>query len=1019
MSKKQDWLDIIEKASELKKGTKIPKDMDAYSLTMLMYPSPNRNNGTMPQFGTGAGADGVVQPEKPVALDTSTTPPSIYHEGETVRPFPGGKEIIPAETEEEQRNLGVTQRGMRLPGYQTGGTVYEDPYSLDRRVSTRPTSTLTPTPQQQSFQRGTEQAYRTTQQRAAGTDPLMQNITGRALQDYDIRAAVGDTATRQALASKPYLTEGAKRAVTAKQQATYRGGLSQLTGDLSAQAMQRGEEATRQLYEMGRTGVQDEQARQQWEKTFGEQQYQTDIARKQWEQGFQLEKQKYGDQEFARMADDAQTTSLETWLQQYPNATAADYNTAREYKSLQLESMGIGVQTASENLRQLQDSARWNEAQQFLNAGDFENYRALVKEITGRDINTDQFQQDRNYLNRRREQEIVSGDINIDAQRLGLSITQMQAVINDINSGVDIDNINAQYGTTLTRQDAAAIGARYRQTLRMGELQIDAGEIANEAAALGVSADRLSAFINAVNKGADLAAANQASGLNLTRNQFYGIQEKYQQQISAGYQALEAGGLANDAARLGISGNRLNTFIDAVNRGAGLEEANAASGLNLTQEQFDTISRKYRQGVEAADMDLMRLRNKVGDELYDSVQDMINKGATLKMINDRARDYGIGEITQEEFQSMYDASALGERNWGRELTAVNMLLASPGTENKYAAQDKLNEIFPGVGFDFEDLANEEKYETFADGLALMASYVAADLTYEEAFGLMQAGGVADKMGVDASKLGNLYNAMQVNAIDSQWEEMENSDFYKGLEVDEQIDLQEFFKQNMLGMLDYTTMHEYEIYNPDGSLNMTVYGKDSSDADKKAAALGADYTVKDTGKVKFQMTSTLISEGGSHAGETTTRPVGEIYTEDDRVYKVGAGQKIEEIKVDPEIDAWTDTGNDVIAAGKEGNPYYNDIISARAQSIIDGTHEIDNKIDNMDLLSELSKTANEFNPTLPEGSIFKRYGKVYKTTGNVEKHTLTDGRLQHVVSLIDLATGKEHRMWKVGDDSGIN
>ena len=992
MPKKQDWLDIMEEASDLKKGTKIPKNVDIYTLTMLINRPPAQGNGSMAPFGTGAGANGIIEPQKAVAIDLGTKPASVYHEGETVYPFPGGKNIVPAKTEEQQQNISGIQKKMNLPGFQTGGTVYEDPNSLTQNIVTRPTNTYDLTPQASTYQSGVNQAFQTTQQRATGTDPLMQNITNKALQSYDTRAAVSDTATRQSLASNPYLTEGAKRAVTAKQQATYSAGLSGLVGDLSEQSMQRAEEANQQLYTMGRTGVQDELAKAQWQKTFGEQQYQSDVARQQWQEeyeaskdkwqkAFDFEKQKYGDQEFARMSDDAQTTSLQTWLQKYPNASEADYNTAREYKTLQLSGMGIANATASETLTQLQKSSKWSDAQQFLSAGDYNNYRALVKEITGRDISTADYEADRQYLTQMRGLESESVQIQNDAARFNLTTATMQAMISDINNGVPLNTINATYNpqppltnedyssiSTKYRQtitsgslalqaqgianDAALLGIsadrlttfvnavnsgadlaaanqasglnlsqvqmdsiaeKYRQTIQAGELQLTNAQIVNEAAALGVSADRLNAFITAVNNGADLAAANATSGLNLTQSQMDGIATKYQQAIAAGEQALEAGELANDATRLGISTDRLNSFINAVNSGADLTAANSTSGLNLTQDQMDGIATKYRQGIEATELALAATKNELGDQMYQSVIDMINAGSSLKTINNRLFEQGKRGITQDEFESMYNASALGERNWGRDLTAANMLLTTPGAGNKLEAEVAYGNLFPGVTFDFTDVISEERYEDFADGLSLLASYVSSGLKFEEAYGLIQAGGVADKMGADAAQLKNLYHAMEVNAIDSEWNEMENSDFYKGLSSDEQNELQEFFKQSMLGQLDYTAMHEYEIYNPDGTLNMTIYSKDSTEADKKAAALGEGYTVKDTNKIKFQVASTITSTNVTSTGKETTpeaalsqiKKEGGDYTIDDVATFQEQKGYLPESKA--EIDAW-DTAN---------------------------------------------------------------------------------------------------------------
>jgi hypothetical protein len=675
MAKNQDWLAIIDKVSRPKKGTKIPPGVDLYALLEQMSTAgrevvsapPMGDSMSLAPWNTGAGANGVVEPGRAVTLDNSTTPPSVYHEGETIQPFPGGKKIIPAQTEQQQADLGMMQQEEKLPGYATGGTVYDDPNKI---AVNRPTAAFDLSPRTLSYQAGQDAAFKTTQQRAAGTDPIMSNIRNRSLQDYDSRASVNETAARQEIATKsPYLTEGAKNAVLAKEKATYGAGLSDLTGELSQQSMARAEQANTDLFNQGRTGVQDTVSQQQWEKTFGENQYQNDLSQKKWQADFDVAAQKYGDQEFGRMADDAQTTSLSTWLAKYPTATEADYSTAREYKKLQLESAGIANAVASENLTQMKNSAQWSDAQKFLEAGDYTNYAAIVKSVTGRDISTADFKADRDYLN-----------------------------------------------TTRT------------------------------------------------------------------------------------------------------------------------------------------------QATTAADLALQSTKNRVGDEMYNTIQNMIDKGSSLSAINSKLVEQGKSTITQQEFTGMLNASALGDKTWGRNLTAANMLLTTPGAANKEAAAAAYSTLFPGVSFDFSSVITAENTENFSNGMSTLAGYLNADMPTATAVKTLRDSGVLTQMRLSDADATQLYNSMKVNAVDSEWDEMENSDFFQNkLTPDEQTNQREFFKQKMLGNLDYTTLHEYTLTDPANPNSTTpIYAADKAAADKEAAKLGSGYVATDTGKIKFQLTDTLTS-----------------------------------------------------------------------------------------------------------------------------------------------------------------
>lgn len=393
----------------------------------------------------------------------------------------------------------------------------------------------------------------------------------------------------------------------------------------------------------------------------------------------------------------------------------------------------------------------------------------------------------------------------------------------------------------------------------------------------------------------------------------------------------------------------------------------AVTGKDISMDQMKTyqnyVNAKNQQDITSGQITIDSMKNKLSDEGYASVQNMINSGSSLATVNARLAEQGKAPITGAEFTSMLEATPLGERNWGRNLSAANMLLTNMNFDQ---AAEAYSEIFPGVTFDFTNLKNEKKGEDFASGMSELASYVAADIDAKTAISMAWRSGAITKMGIDPTRATEYFNAMKVNAVDAEWEDMENSDFYKlQLNDQERSDQLEFFKQKMLGQLDYTTLHEYEIYNPDGTLNMTVYGKDNIEANKKAASLGSGYTVKDTNKVKFQMASTITSTtaANNQEGTVSDKDVGSTYVDksDKRVYKVGAGGVVKEVTPDATVDAWTKLGDDVVAAGAEGNPYYKDIIDARARSVIDGTHPIDGGITDPDLYAAVVSNAKEWKP----------------------------------------------------------
>ena len=769
MPKKKDWLEIMEEAAKPKKGTKLPKGTDFYSITLMMSPQ-----SSMQPWNTGAGADGVVQPEKPVMLDKSTTPPSVYHEGENVYPFPGGKKIVPAKTEEEQFDLEQKQKKMGYPGYQTGGTVYNDPNDIYQQTNTRPTNVYDLNPQVNTYQSGVDQAFETTKQRASGTDPLMENIRNRTLEDYDTRAAVSDTATRQTLVSNPYLTEGAKNAVIAKQRATYNAGLSGLVGDLSRESMSRAEEANRELYDMGRTGVQDELEKQRFEKTFGEQQYVGDLSQsnwekefersgEQWNKAFEFEVEKYGDQMFSRMADDAQTTSLETWLQKYPNATRADYTVAREYKALQLQGMGTANKISQENYDQLVKSGLLTTAQQFLTAEDYEGYAKFMKENLGLDISMDQAIKDRAYHNTITGQQITSNDIMNEAAQLGVNSDRLAVAINAINNGVPLEQVNAQTGLNLTWYDLQSIGRDYINKGIMDQITLD-------SARTTYGDQKFESIMDRINSGATLDMINKEfPEMKLSVDEFQGLRKttdlglrEWENNLSAANMLLqtmdadnimEAQGVLEDLfpgvdfdMRSVVEEADAQKFGEALTELAALsstfssydEAREAINGLRLTDRMPGIGNTQIKELFEA--MQFNALDEEWGtikkSEFFQSlepdsqqqIKDFLIKGLTGELEFDSVPSYEVvdsnGDLVQA-FDNVVDANKLIGENADKGYSLekrTNMIyknLLSGDTVTVNNAGDVVSMSNSGQGtatatFDFDDPWNEKNKAVLND-----------------------------------------------------------------------------------------------------------------------------------------------------------------------------------------------------------------------------------------------------------------------------------------------------------------
>lgn len=194
-----------------------------------------------------------------------------------------------------------------------------------------------------------------------------------------------------------------------------------------------------------------------------------------------------------------------------------------------------------------------------------------------------QLQEMRVYAQIKRNQDVQMGDLDIDAAKLGISGDQMALVVRDINSGVPVEDINANYGLSLDQNAYDSIAVRYRQL-------VEAGDIQNEAARLGVTTQRMSAIIDAINNGVPREQINLDYGVNLSPADYESIATRYNQEVTMA-------DLRIDATELGIDQQQMGAIIEAINQGVPLADINRQYGTNISPDAYDRMAVKYNQSL--------------------------------------------------------------------------------------------------------------------------------------------------------------------------------------------------------------------------------------------------------------------------------------------------------------------------------------------------------------------------------------------------------------------------------------
>jgi len=469
---------------------------------------------------------------------------------------------------------------------------------------------------------------------------------------------------------------------------------------------------------------------------------------------------------------------------------------------------------------------------------------------------------------------------------------------------------------TIANQALGQLGAEQAEQAGMfrqqaGQMGIEGGRLASGMAQLrqqqGLERAQLGGdlAIAAQNRAADaitqLASQSLAGQQHELTKQQVGDNEAWRQYEAA----LGASDFETAAAKYEeMTGTRLNTQQ--------LEQAR------------DYWNKKQEQEIKRDDIIISDLEQRLGFDKVEGARAMINAGFSIDQVNAQT---GIN-LSQGEFDTIRDASPLGERDWNRKNDMAGYLMSQGSTE---AAIPLFNELYPNAGIDWSETVNDANAENFGQVQGELAEQLAATNGNWDAIPQAVKEGWMKLTDLDETELHAWFQGMNINSIDAQWQTIEDSDWYAGLDKEKQDDLLSIFTAVNTGELDYITAEEFTVSTPDG--------KKKTFTDKNAAtnwATNNNGTVESTGtRIMFRdpFTGEVADGTGADTIETPEgKDAGDIFASGGKIYRsTGVGNPPEPIDVDvndPTFDPFGKTADDVIEAGSEGNPYYKDVQDMR-------------------------------------------------------------------------------------------
>jgi hypothetical protein len=416
----------------------------------------------------------------------------------------------------------------------------------------------------------------------------------------------------------------------------------------------------------------------------------------------------------------------------------------------------------------------------------------------------------------------------------------------------------------------------------------------------------------------------------------YGIAGMQARQEIAGTlatQGLQGQQFEDDKKRYGDSADwkAYETAIAAGDFDTAAKAYQTVTGKPISMDQMKTyqtyLNTKNQQDIATGDITINRLKNDLGNDIAASVQDRINSGRSLEQIN---AEFPNAKLTMAEFQNMYDTTPTGQRSFERNLGFANTLLqAEDGKGTNTASAVKiLEELFPGTGIDFSGVVTTQKAATFNQGMSQLSDYVTAGMDWEEAITAIEKNGTLEMLGLDKTATEKLYRGLKVNAIDEQLKAITDSEL---LTDEEKADAKTFATAVLTGQLDYKIQKEYTVTDKDGKVT-TMYMDSSAAATYATSNPGT--SVVGTGKSKVVPITDILDEDGetTEVPDAAGKTQGTVFLENGKTWKVGADGKAKELPIPTEI--WGSDADSILKAGREGNPYYDEIMEQRYNEMND-------------------------------------------------------------------------------------
>ena len=651
------------------------------------------------EVDTGAGEDGIVQPNNPAGLVRTTQGMRLVHEGERMRSLPDGRtQVIPQAQLRQMQAQGMKGFALggifepiktTLSGIDTSAQAAADRLKAQMASASTATTSLVP-PIASANTTPPALVSPESQYRQSGMDFLKgltipdsdyyKGLWGRALNEQGGAAAAGTGALKQEAAQAGMSKEGIGT-LSQMRQRDVEGNMSQLYGNLAGQAAGIATGAAQTLASQGLAGQGQEFAVKQYDDR------QKDVD---WARALQF---------YDPATSEGLKTLQDMYVQKFGGA-APDMNVLTEERNYTKTKRGQDVTSGEQALAEGQmhlDNAEWANLVATLDPANPTDLKQLqdswVKLFGGTAPSFQTVRSIKDYEGKVRSNDLIMQNLNIDA-------TTFQAIAAKINSGATFDQVKDALGVKPNDLNSWTRARAAYESMKEGYYKD------MESKGLAITGEQQRQWWENVNQ--ETKQKFDEIGLKTEQfNQIYDMISKDMPLNQTMIDTMKAAGMTSaeiNTAYTGLKTARTNQL-----RAENIAIESAEFGVDKDQYEFAA-----KQIQDTGNM-------------MAGVQSLMDSGMSM------TEALGVA-------QGIYDRSV----KRGDMAEAANIALQS-GDITK--AGDIYNQMYGdiiGGDIDFKTLINEQNRAEFQEGMGILAQVAPMYKTYAEA----EAAGVFKEAGLD-------------------------------------------------------------------------------------------------------------------------------------------------------------------------------------------------------------------------------------------------------------------------------